>query len=47
VCVWHTGLPSAGKSTIANALELQLFERNAHSYVIDSDNIHAASAKKF
>jgi bifunctional enzyme CysN/CysC len=37
--VWLTGLPSAGKSTIAQALERELFGRAMHTYVLDGDNI--------
>lgn len=37
--VWLTGLPSAGKSTIAQALERELFARAMHTYVLDGDNI--------
>src|SRR6202022_4606331 len=37
--VWLTGLPSAGKSTIAQALERDLFSRAMHTYVLDGDNI--------
>jgi bifunctional enzyme CysN/CysC len=37
--VWLTGLSGAGKSTIAHALERELFNRNFHVYVLDGDNI--------
>lgn len=37
--VWLTGLSGAGKSTIARALEAELFRRGFHSYVLDGDNI--------
>ncbi len=37
--VWLTGLSAAGKSTIAHALEAQLFEIGVHSYVLDGDNV--------
>ncbi len=37
--VWLTGLSGAGKSTIANALERELFGRQYHSYVLDGDNV--------
>ncbi|MBF0565888.1 MAG: adenylyl-sulfate kinase [Nitrospirae bacterium] len=37
--VWFTGLPGAGKSTIAHGVEKELFERNIGSYVVDGDNI--------
>src|SRR2546422_7626724 len=37
--VWLTGLSGAGKSTIAVALERELFQRGMHPYVLDGDNI--------
>lgn len=37
--IWLTGLPSAGKSTIARELEKFLFERNIKTYVLDGDNL--------
>lgn len=37
--VWFTGLSGAGKSTIAQALERELFTRAMHTYVLDGDNI--------
>ena len=37
--IWLTGLPGSGKSTIANALEKQLFAMGLHSYVLDGDNV--------
>lgn len=37
--VWLTGLSGSGKSTIANALDYQLYQRNIRSYVLDGDNI--------
>ena len=37
--VWLTGLSGAGKSTIAVALERELFLRAMHPYVLDGDNI--------
>lgn len=37
--VWFTGLSGAGKSTIANALDTMLFERNKHTYLLDGDNV--------
>lgn len=39
-CVlWFTGLSGSGKSTIANLLELKLFELKKQSYLLDGDNI--------
>jgi bifunctional enzyme CysN/CysC len=37
--VWFTGLSGAGKSTIAQALERELFARGMQTYVLDGDNI--------
>jgi bifunctional enzyme CysN/CysC len=37
--VWLTGLSGAGKSTVAQALEGELFKRAMHTYVLDGDNI--------
>ncbi len=37
--IWFTGLPSAGKSTIAHHLEKELFDRGIRAYVLDGDNI--------
>ena len=37
--VWLTGLSGAGKSTIARALERELFNQGLHAYVLDGDNI--------
>ena len=37
--VWLTGLPAAGKSTLAVALERQLFDAGHLSYVLDGDEI--------
>ena len=37
--LWFTGMSGAGKSTIANALEQQLFSRNLHTYLLDGDNV--------
>ena len=39
VCIWLTGLPAAGKSTIANALERRLFAAGHHTYLLDGDEI--------
>jgi bifunctional enzyme CysN/CysC len=37
--VWLTGLSGAGKSTIAQALERELFNQNINVYVLDGDNV--------
>lgn len=37
--LWFTGLSGSGKSTIANALEVFLLEKNMHTYILDGDNV--------
>lgn len=37
--IWFTGLSGAGKSTVANALEGELFRLGQHSYLLDGDNV--------
>ena len=37
--LWFTGLSASGKSTIANALELELYNLKKHTYLLDGDNI--------
>jgi len=37
--IWLTGLSGSGKSTIAQALERELFVRAMHPYILDGDNI--------
>ena len=39
VIVWFTGLSASGKSTLDNAFNRALFERNKQAYVLDGDNI--------
>jgi bifunctional enzyme CysN/CysC len=39
VCFWLTGLPGAGKSTIARALELRLHDLGRHTYLLDGDQL--------
>lgn len=39
LCVWFTGLSGSGKSTLANELELLLYKKRIHSYILDGDNI--------
>jgi adenylylsulfate kinase len=39
VVLWFTGLPSAGKSTIAHALEEKLHQRGCRTFVMDGDNV--------
>jgi len=43
--LWLTGLSGAGKTTLAQELERQLFRKGMHVYVLDGDNIrHGLSA---
>jgi bifunctional enzyme CysN/CysC len=37
--VWFTGLSGAGKSTIANLVELELHRLGHHTYLLDGDNV--------
>jgi bifunctional enzyme CysN/CysC len=37
--IWLTGLPGAGKSTIANLVERKLHGRGCHTYLLDGDNV--------
>ena len=39
VALWLTGLPGAGKSTLAHALEDALTRRGVSAYVLDGDNV--------
>jgi len=39
VCLWFTGLSASGKTTIANLLEMRLFAKEKHTYLLDGDNI--------
>jgi adenylylsulfate kinase len=36
--IWLTGLSGSGKSTIANALEAELFKKQIHTFCLDGDN---------
>ena len=38
-CIWFTGLPSSGKSTIAGEVEHQLYTRGVRTYLLDGDNV--------
>jgi adenylylsulfate kinase len=37
--VWFTGLSGSGKSTVANLVERQLYDRGVHTFLLDGDNI--------
>ncbi|WPN73139.1 adenylyl-sulfate kinase [Pseudomonas germanica] len=45
ITLWLTGLSGAGKSTIANALELALVKRGRHTYLLDGDNVRLGLCK--
>jgi bifunctional enzyme CysN/CysC len=38
-CIWLTGLPSSGKSTIADLLEKKLHDEGLHTFLLDGDNV--------
>ena len=44
-CIWLTGLPSSGKSTIAEAFGKKLKKENISYYIIDGDNIRSTLNK--
>ena len=37
--LWFTGLPAAGKSSIANLVEQRLFALGRHTYLLDGENL--------
>ena len=37
--VWFTGLSGSGKSTVVNIVDQMLFDRGAHSFLLDGDNV--------
>ena len=37
--VWFTGLPGAGKSTVAAAVEAELYRQGRATYLLDGDNL--------
>ena len=39
---WLTGLPSAGKSTLAMTAQRMLFDRGRHVYVLDGDTLRTS-----
>jgi adenylylsulfate kinase len=43
--LWFTGLSGSGKSTIANAVEVELNKLNKHTYLLDGDNIRLGLSK--
>lgn len=45
VVIWLTGLSGAGKSSVANALELALCDAGNHTYLLDGDNVRLGLCK--
>lgn len=43
--IWFTGLSGSGKSTIANLLELKLYEKQISTFILDGDNLRSALNK--
>lgn len=43
--LWFTGLPSSGKSTLANEVEKRLTENRIRTYILDGDNIRTGLCK--
>ena len=43
--IWLTGLSGAGKSTIANRVEKQLYALGHHTYLLDGDNVRHGLSK--
>ncbi|KNF07326.1 adenylyl-sulfate kinase CysC [Gottschalkia purinilytica] len=39
VLIWFTGLSGSGKSTVANALQNKLYEKEKLTYILDGDNV--------
>lgn len=39
ILIWFTGMPGAGKSTLAYELERVLFDMGFRTYVLDDDNV--------
>lgn len=43
--LWFTGLSGSGKSTVAGALEQELYRRGVHTYLLDGDNVRHGLCK--
>ncbi len=43
--LWFTGLPSSGKSTIANELEKKIITLGTRTYILDGDNVRMGLCK--
>lgn len=44
-CLWFTGLSGSGKSSLANIIEIKLFELGLHTFVLDGDKIRSGLCK--
>jgi len=38
-CIWLTGFSGSGKSTVANALDIELYSTGFKSFLLDGDNV--------
>ncbi len=45
VILWFTGLPSAGKSTLANEVEKKLISTGVRTFILDGDNVRMGLCK--
>jgi adenylylsulfate kinase len=45
MAIWLTGLSGAGKSTVANALEVHLSAQGKHTFLLDGDNVRLGLCK--
>ena len=45
IVMWLTGLSGAGKSEVANEIEVQLARMNRHTFLLDGDNIRHGLSK--
>ena len=45
VILWFTGLPSAGKSTLANEVEKRLVTSGVRTFILDGDNVRMGLCK--
>ena len=43
--IWFTGLPSSGKSTLANEVEKRLISTGIRTYILDGDNVRTGLCK--
>ena len=43
--LWFTGLPSSGKSTLANEVEKALVQKPTRTYILDGDNVRVGLCK--